>query len=85
MTPAERRAEFQDAMTTGQSEPPAELAPRRENSSKPVEGAPRSRLTKDLSGKLIYGALGVIFLCTIFNVVFKQREAPLVPALELMD
>jgi len=67
---------LQDAIEIKQSEPTAELAPWRENPSKPVEGAARTRLTKDLSGKLIYGGLGVIFLCTIFNVVFKQREAP---------
>ncbi len=76
MTPERRLAEFQDAMGTGQSEPAAELAPWRENPSKPVEGAPRTRLTKDLSGKLICRGLGAIFLCTIFNVAFKQREAP---------
>jgi hypothetical protein len=76
MTPSMRRHEFQKEMETGQSEPTAELVPRRGNRSKPVEGAPRARLTKDLSGKLIYGGLGVIFVCTIFNVVFKQREAP---------
>jgi hypothetical protein len=76
MTPSMRRHEFQKEMETGQSEPTAELAPWPENPSKPVEGAGRTRLTKDLSGKLIYGGLGVIFLCTIFNVVFKQGEAP---------
>jgi hypothetical protein len=76
MSPAQRRAEFQDAMATGQSEPIAEPAPRRENPPKPLEGAPRNSPTKNLSGKVIYGGLGVIFLCTAFNVVFNQREAP---------
>jgi hypothetical protein len=76
MSPKTRRQFFQEAMETGRSEPTAEFAPWRENPSKPVEGAPRTRLTKDLSGKLIYGGLGVIFLWTICNVVFKQRDGP---------
>jgi hypothetical protein len=76
MSPKQRRREFQYAMKTGQSEPTAELAPRQGNPSKPVEAAPRTRVKKDLTAKLIYGGLGVIFLCTIFNAFFKQREAP---------
>jgi hypothetical protein len=76
MSPAAPRRRLQEAMETGQSEPTAELAPRRENPSKPVEGAPRTRLTKDLSGKLIYGGLGVIFLCTVFNVGEAPQDIP---------
>src|ERR1700730_601171 len=76
MSPAQRRREFQYAMGNGQSEPAAEAAPRRENHLKPVEGAPRTRPTKELSRKLIYGALGVTFLYAIFNVAFEQRETP---------
>jgi hypothetical protein len=76
MTLAQRRAEFQDAMESVQGHTKVEFATRRENPSKPVEGAARSFLTKDLSGKMIYGGLGVIFLCAIFSLVFKLREAP---------
>jgi hypothetical protein len=75
MSPSVRRRLFQDAMETGQSEPTAELAPRQGNPSNPVKGAPRTRLKKDLTAKFFYGGLGVIFLCMIFNVAFKQREA----------
>ena len=76
MSPKQRRQLFQEAMETGQSEPTAEFLPWRENPPKPVEGAARTHLTKDISGKLIYGGLGVIFLWTICNVVFNQRDAP---------
>jgi hypothetical protein len=76
MSPKTRRQLFQDAMETGQSQPPAESAPTRENPAKPAERAPKTRLTKVFSAKLIYAGLGVIFLYTIFNVVFEKREAP---------
>ncbi len=76
MSPSVRRQLFQDAMETGQSEPPAESAPTRENPAKPAERAPKTRLTKGFSGKFIYAGVGVIFLYTIFNVVFEKREAP---------
>jgi hypothetical protein len=76
MSPKTQRQLFQEAMATGQSKPTAELASTRGNPSKPVEGAPRTRLMKNLSGNLIYGGLGVICLFTIFRVVFEQRETP---------
>jgi|ERR1700730_752205 len=75
MTPAQRRAEFQDAMEIGQSGPTVEATPRQENASKPVQGVPRTP-KKDFSGKLIYGGLGVVFLCAIINVASGQRETP---------
>jgi len=80
MSPAQRRRKLREAMETGQNEPTAGSASTRQNPSKPAEDAPRTRLTKDLSGKLIYGGLGVIFLCAIFSVIFKQREAPQIVA-----
>jgi hypothetical protein len=76
MSPSVRRRLFQEAVETGTSEPPAESAPARENPAKPPERAPKTRLTKGFSGKLIYAGVGVIFLYTIFNVVFEKQEAP---------
>jgi len=75
VSPKTRRQLFLEAMETGQSEPTADEASKRENLSKPV-AVPRTRPTKDLGGKLIYGGLGVILFCTIFKVAFEQREAP---------
>ncbi len=74
MSPSTRREEFQKAMASGQSESTAELAPRRGNPSKPVEGAPRIRPTKSLRGKLFYGGLSVIFFFAIFRLIFEQQE-----------
>jgi hypothetical protein len=66
MTPAQRREEFLDAMETGQSEPKAELALAGKSVENPSKGLGELRLTKDLSGKFIYGGLGLISLCAIF-------------------
>jgi len=60
MTPAQRREEFLDAMETGQSEPKAELALAGKSVENPSKGLGELRLTKDLSGKFIYGGLGLI-------------------------
>jgi hypothetical protein len=54
--------------------PPGESGPQRQNPSKIPEGAPKTRLTKDFSGKWIYGGVGAIVLYAMFNVVFEQRE-----------
>jgi len=66
MSRAHLRTEFQDAAPTEQSDTPNPASSR----------APRISPTKNLSGKVIYGGLGLILLCTSFNVVFRQREAP---------
>jgi hypothetical protein len=76
MSPKQRRQFFQEATETGPSQPTAELATRQRNPSTSVGGAPRTRLPRNVSGKLIYGGLGVIFLFTIFRVVFEQRATP---------